>query len=975
MRAAPQILRPLAALLLLAVGCGKAPKLETPGTPQLPPAAAPEITIESVSVATGRVVVTYSLSDGGTPVTGTAASDLKPRWTLAWLDVEPVSGLPAWRGLIFTGNQTVPSLKPAGAETPPGEILTNVRQPGTDLGGTTTELGGGRFTYAFGDALNAQFLPPSGANAGATLRVGAFLDGVTKGSAATAKTRDFVPNGGTLAHYETTRDENCATCHGTLRAHEGRRVGVKLCLTCHTWLAADPDTSDPEQMALGTDTSDPTTLAQRALAKAATDPNPLELGRFVHRIHRGKTLPTLYRSSTCYTSSTKTGVTAPPSTQLCNIPVLPPTFPAGGPPPAFPASPGDLPWTVPALPFRSARNTLGPAGLEYAVICNGVEFAPGRLVSRITNLQAAQTLAEGVGFPQDLRNCDACHAGATDAGAKVTSISRRTCSGCHPDVWYGVVATPADLDAFHMPHSGGPQADDSACAGCHVTLTGYRKVPIAEFHQAPLLSPRPKLPSFQIVSVANLRPGTPGTPGPVTATIRFKASDYLGTLTPPGAPTPVWDSDATWPSPVPRKLTSLTFRIGGPNTDYLTGGGFEQNNSTGSLSRGFSWSVTTGTTTTLPWTATCTGPTGSETDTMKLIADGSGVFTCNFPNPFANLNTTAGKVDVQGTFTLMVEGRRASAQTQYPAPAPYTSSTAPFRPADWPWYGWVLGYDPVSDTFRWPGTGETVTEAADNAFVSVDLSTGSIASSPTAARRGIVGKTLCNACHLRITGHGSRTDPEACHFCHAADATDWMYRPRDLRPTIGTGQVLLNSPLAYPADTTKAWTYWTGDGIEERSIQLKTMIHRIHTGEREGPASLEGIRPFAIQTGASRYSLLDDVKFPNDLGNCEVCHLRDTWRIEAVPSTAAPTMAHEAASLVHLPLIDPGTGTMTAPASQAHDPSEAIPAVVAACLSCHTNGAAADHAAAQTSAEGVPLCASCHGESGAESVRKWHSVP
>jgi OmcA/MtrC family decaheme c-type cytochrome len=599
-------------------------------------------------------------------------------------------------------------------------------------------------------------------------------------------------------------------------------------------------------------------------------------------------------------------------------------------------------------------------GTRFTVVGHqSSEFVFGRVATRyaVSTPQAATVMAEGVGYPQDLRNCAACHRDAPEEGATVTSISRRTCSGCHPDVWYGAVSAPSDLDPFHLPHSGGPQADDSACRDCHVESRAggpTRWVPIAEAHVAPARSPRFKKPRFALVDVQDLRPGTPGTPGPANAVVKFKAWDAVGTLTPLNAPVPTWDND---PDPasrsvVPRKLTSLTIRIGGPNTDFLTGGGTETIGGTAAAptyTRAFSY------------TAACTTSILTLTATADPVH--GDVFTCTFPNPFANMNLTAGKVEVQGYWTIGIEGRRASSAAALEPPVATTD----------PWYAWSLGYDVATDSFRWPFTGEAVTEGAENVFVSVDTATGTIASDPSVARRVVVEKDRCNACHLRLAFHGgTRTDPQQCLFCHAPDATDWMYRPRDLRVplgTVATGQVLLWDPLEYPASSTKAWTYATADGIEERSISLKTMIHRIHTGEREGAASLEGIRPFVIHAGASRPAFLDDVRYPNDLANCEVCHRPGSWRIEAVPATAAPTTANERATILH-------TGTAATLAKPAHTSSSELKvlAVTSACLTCHTNGAAKEHAAANT-VMGVEQCITCHGEAGAQSVRAVHAVP
>ena len=85
-----------------------------------------------------------------------------------------------------------------------------------------------------------------------------------------------------------------ATVERTAIDCHGRRVGVKLCLTCHTWQCTDPDTADPAAL----DATLPAT-------KAAF-PNPMEMGRLIHRIHRGKALPTLFLASDAAASITGT---------------------------------------------------------------------------------------------------------------------------------------------------------------------------------------------------------------------------------------------------------------------------------------------------------------------------------------------------------------------------------------------------------------------------------------------------------------------------------------------------------------------------------------------------------------------------------------------------------------------------------------------------------------------------------------------
>ena len=96
-------------------------------------------------------------------------------------------------------------------------------------------------------------------------------------------------------------------------------------MTCHTYQHADAETLDPAAiLVLGTKwTPDHTNPA----------PNPLELGRLVHRIHRGKTLPTLYKAN-----QSSTGL----------APVLGNPDPKGEKPP------------LPFSPSRSAQNPSNP---------------------------------------------------------------------------------------------------------------------------------------------------------------------------------------------------------------------------------------------------------------------------------------------------------------------------------------------------------------------------------------------------------------------------------------------------------------------------------------------------------------------------------------------------------------------------------------------------------------------------------------
>ncbi len=777
-------------------------------------AAGPRIELEEAWLDLyGHPVATFTVAADDLPLSLDEVTALAPRFTLATLTTHPVDGLSEWRSELLTGVQTAPRLPTAGPWDP--DAISSARQPGSETPASLVDLGGGRFRYVFAKALTT-FDPDD------TMRIGAWLEWAPAASVATSSTFDFRPSGGSVEARDTVLDENCSRCHGTLVKH-GKRTGVRLCLTCHTWQNADPDTIDPASMS----------------TTATTDPNPLELGRLVHRIHRGKRLPTLYQSSS----------SAVPAPAL-----------GGG---------FDLP-----LPFSPELSTTALVGRKFSVVGDQSQVRVfGRIVQRTDNAQAARTVATGVTLPRDLRDCAVCHDGALQGYAVTNFVSRRTCAGCHPDVWFGT--TPI-TDQAHLAHPGGPQPDDSRCKGCHVDPaldpqgTAKLYAPIAEIHVPPPEAPRYSMPAVEIVKVANLAPGA----SPV---VTFRIRDRVGPIGPTlGLPVPDYEPDSATSSYVPRKISSFAIKIAGPTSpDYGAG--------------------------TSTWDPITSGASAGNPDPLLLT-------TVNGADDYAEYVYTFSTTipgSASGTWAVGIEARRSKK---------------------------IPHYVKASDRFQWPYTGETVTESAENALVYVNTATGTwtsaAGSSGAVPRRAVVEQEKCLRCHGRLELHGSaRHRVEYCLMCHIPQATDWNRRPKV------SGMVNLAA---------------TFDGLEERSIHLKVLIHRIHTGGREGAASLDGIEPHVVYAYGMVPQFFDEGIFPSDLRNCTLCHAGKSYLVDGGVAGGAPTVANETGTVQH------------APSTAAHVAGEPhVPPIQAACTGCHATGATFAHVTSKTVA-GVEICAQCH---------------
>jgi OmcA/MtrC family decaheme c-type cytochrome len=134
--------------------------------------------------------------------------------------------------------------------------LAKTIQPDLDRGGTVAKIKPGVFAYTFKTALPANF------DRNATHVVGGEL---TRGKAKYIANllHEFVPSGGKVRFQRTVVETaTCNNCHDPLKYHGGTRRAVGYCALCHTSQLTDPESGEN-----------------------------LEFKVLVHKIHRGKLLP------------------------------------------------------------------------------------------------------------------------------------------------------------------------------------------------------------------------------------------------------------------------------------------------------------------------------------------------------------------------------------------------------------------------------------------------------------------------------------------------------------------------------------------------------------------------------------------------------------------------------------------------------------------------------------------------------------
>jgi OmcA/MtrC family decaheme c-type cytochrome len=226
-----------------------------------------------------------------------------------------------------------------------------------------------------------------------------------------------------------------------------------------------------------------------------------------------------------------------------------------------------------------------------------------------------------------------------------------------------------------------------------------------------------------------------------------------------------------------------------------------------------------------------------------------------------------------------------------------------------------------------------------------------------AARRSVVDITKCDGCHARLSLHGANRndEPGVCVNCHNPNATDKARRT-------GVGV----------------------DGKTEESIDFKRMIHAIHAGQRDDPATTNVIEGYGFrEKGIVVYGFggsvnnFSSVRFPGILNDCSTCHISGTY--ELAGRWVEPSQGGG--------ILGPSVET-SALASDASDDLKISP-TAAVCSSCHDSAAAQDHMVTQGNAIGVgsvppntqanlnlnyELCSICHGPGRVADVKVVHGA-
>ncbi|MCC6765512.1 MAG: OmcA/MtrC family decaheme c-type cytochrome [Deltaproteobacteria bacterium] len=144
-------------------------------------------------------------------------------------------------------------------------------------------------------------------------------------------------------------------------------------------------------------------------------------------------------------------------------------------------------------------------------------------------------------FPQDIRNCETCHAGGTQSHFFSTKPSRAACGSCHDDVNFASGAN----------HGGGPQPTDGSCSACHVPDSGREfDQSVVGSHVIPAHSSQARGVHFEIIAVQSAETGSTVVGPGEHPVVTFRITDDDGNAIPAVT------------------MNSLSFTLGGSTVEY-----------------------------------------------------------------------------------------------------------------------------------------------------------------------------------------------------------------------------------------------------------------------------------------------------------------------------------------------------------------------------------------------------------------------
>lgn len=537
-------------------------------------------------------------------------------------------------------------------------------------------------------------------------------------------------------------------------------------------------------------------------------------------------------------------------------------------------------------------------------------------------------------YPQDIRNCNACHKGAENEAQSKTTISRLVCTSCHDNVDFvnessttlpkcNTLTAKYDADGVQVKcaHSLGTMSDDLSCASsCHGAGKPYD---IAKFHK-PVAKPDPAATYL-------------GGSNTNTNAAYLAATGYV----PTGASQITYDvKTVDTVTDTAGKHPRVVFKLKKDGTDvvfatYAAGSVTEMiPNFIGGPSVYFAWSVEQdGIEAPVDFNQSASAPVrglwnGKSTGTLTG-PDSSGYYTAVLTG--TNLPTTAKMLTGGLGYTYSLGSTYGD------------TSTVPLTQTN------VAGYAFDNTDPTKPKGGLIV--PVPNVWKTATAFT---------ARRAIVDNAKCNNCHGMLgaapTFHaGQRNDGPTCSFCHTPNRTSsgWAAGSKYFIHAIHAGRKRV-TPYVWHATAPGA-----GYGEVEFPSALNkcTNCHAPNTYDFTATASSNSLPNQLFMTVATgTYSSTSPSYY--------------TFSPYVTTGTAYGSG----------PAYDSTTGKMTAGA----DTNLVISPIMTACSSCHDSPTALDHmkgngghfyeprALAQSSTAPKEQCMMCHGPGRVAAIGEVH---